>query len=194
MAGRVQAPEVFMTERLRLRPATDDDAPKIFSGWAQDKEVTRFLTWRPHVELADAEDHVARCKEGWANGSPLVWMLENLETGELAGSVAARPRKHGVNLGYLLGRDYWGRGLMVEALNPVVEWWLGQEDVFRVWATTDVENDASRRVLEKLGFVFEGVLRRWEVHPNLSEHPRDAACYSRVKRLKRADTESGNTA
>lgn len=180
MTGPTDVPEVFVTDRLRLRPARDDDAPKIFSGWGQDEEVTRYLTWRPHTELADAEGHVARCKKGWERGSPLVWMLET-QDGDLAGSLAARPRSHGVNLGYLLARDFWGRGFMVEALKPVVEWWLAQDDVFRIWATTDRENHASQRVLEKAGFEFEGILRRWEVHPNLSEEPRDATCYSRVR-------------
>lgn len=70
--------------------------------------------------------------------------------------------------------------MMAEALKPVVDWWLEREGVFRVWATTDLENHASRRLLEKVGFRFEGVLRRWEIHPNLSEEPRDSACYSRV--------------
>lgn len=180
MTEPADVPEVFATDRLRLRPARDEDAPKIFAGWGQDEEVTRYLTWRPHTELADAEGHVARCKKGWQRGSPLVWMLET-PAGELAGSLAVRPGRHGVNLGYLLARDFWGRGLMIEALEPVVEWWLTEGGVYRVWATTDPDNRASRRVLEKAGFELEGVLRRWQVHPNLEDEPRDATCYSRVR-------------
>ena len=72
----------------------------------------------------------------------------------------------------------WLHGGGVEA---VVPWWLSQPGTFRVWATTDVENRASARVLEKAGFELEGTLRRWDVHPNLSSAPRDALCYSRVR-------------
>ncbi len=67
---------------------------------------------------------------------------------------------------------------MVEALEPVVGWWLSQPTVFRVWATCDVDNRGSARVLEKSGFQLEGTLRRWELHPNISEEPRDSLCYA----------------
>jgi hypothetical protein len=70
---------------------------------------------------------------------------------------------------------------MTEALRSIVSWALGQPDVFRVWATCDVENMASTRVLERAGMTREGVLRRWIVHPNLSSTPRDAFCYAIVK-------------
>jgi RimJ/RimL family protein N-acetyltransferase len=181
MGNHLQVPGEFTTTRLRLRKPVDEDAPRILSGWTHDEEVTRYLTWRPYDEISEARAHVARCKMGWDEGSPLVWMIESLESRALIGSLAARPGLHGVNLGYLLARPFWGQGFMVEALEPVVSWWLDQERVFRVWATTDVENHASQSVLRKAGFQLEGVLRKWELHPNLSDEPRDSACYSRTK-------------
>jgi ribosomal-protein-alanine N-acetyltransferase len=71
--------------------------------------------------------------------------------------------------------------LMTEALTPIVEWALAQPRIFRVWATCDIENRRSARVLEKVGMQFEGVLRRYVVHPNVSDEPRDALLYARVK-------------
>ena len=53
--------------------------------------------------------------------------------------------------------------------------------VRRVWAVCDIDNRASARVLEKIGFEQEGVLRRWITHPNVGPEPRDALCYSRVR-------------
>jgi [ribosomal protein S5]-alanine N-acetyltransferase len=50
-----------------------------------------------------------------------------------------------------------------------------------VWAVCDVENAASARVLEKAGMRREGVLRRWAMHPNMGEEPRDSFCYAKVK-------------
>lgn len=174
-------PETFETERLRLRRPRAADAETIFRRWTQDPEVTRYLVWRPHGSVAEAEAHIARCDDGWRAGTPFVWLLEARTSGELVGSLAARRGDHGINLGYLLARDAWGRGLMAEALRPVVEWWLERPDVHRVWATCDVENRGSARVLEKAGFRLEGVLRRWEVHPNLGPEPRDSLCYGRVR-------------
>ena len=58
---------------------------------------------------------------------------------------------------------------------------LGLRPVRRVWATCDVENAGSIRVLEKAGLSLEGTLRRWAVRPNLSPEPRDALVYSKIR-------------
>jgi RimJ/RimL family protein N-acetyltransferase len=88
---------------------------------------------------------------------------------------------HRAELGYVLARDWWGRGFMTEAARAAVEWALGQPGIVRVWAVTDVDNHGSARVLEKIGMQREGLLRRWIVHPNLSPEPRDCWCFGRVR-------------
>ena len=70
---------------------------------------------------------------------------------------------------------------MTEALQPLVNWVINQPEIYRVWAVCDCENLASARVLEKIGMTREGVLRRWLIHPNLSDVPRDCLCYAKVK-------------
>ena len=70
---------------------------------------------------------------------------------------------------------------MTEALFEVVRWALQQERVFRIGAVCDVENLGSARVMEKAGLVREGVLRRWMMHPNVSDEPRDCFSYARVR-------------
>ena len=62
----------------------------------------------------------------------------------------------------------WGRGLATEATAAVFDAAREIDDVARFWATCDVDNRASARVLEKLGMREEGVLRRWSERPN---HP-----------------------
>ena len=54
-------PDAFATARLRLRPVTAGDAPAIFDAYAQDAEVTRYVTWRPHRTIADTEAYLASC-------------------------------------------------------------------------------------------------------------------------------------
>jgi RimJ/RimL family protein N-acetyltransferase len=95
--------------------------------------------------------------------------------------IEIRVQETAVDLGYALARRWWRQGLMSEALTAVVQWALGQPDIYRVWATCDVDNVPSVRVLERVGMVREGVLRRWLVHPNVSDEPRDCLCYSIVK-------------
>jgi RimJ/RimL family protein N-acetyltransferase len=67
---------------------------------------------------------------------------------------------------------------MTEALSAAVAWARTMPRIRRVWAVCDVDNRASARVMEKAGLVFEGVLRRWAVHPNISPVPRDCTCYA----------------
>jgi RimJ/RimL family protein N-acetyltransferase len=99
----------------------------------------------------------------------------------LAGLLEIRVGATSVDLGYALVRRWWRHGLMSEALRAVMDWALAQPEIHRVWAVCDVENHRSARVLERVGMEREGVLRRWLVHPNLSETPRDCLCYSKVK-------------
>ena len=70
---------------------------------------------------------------------------------------------------------------VITALTEVVRWAVAQPGIFRVWAVCDCENVASARLLERVGMEFEGVLRRWIVHPNLGDDPRDTRCYSIVR-------------
>jgi RimJ/RimL family protein N-acetyltransferase len=62
-----------------------------------------------------------------------------------------------------------------------VDWALTQPTIYRVWATCDVDNLASARLLEKIGMQREGLLRRWIIPPNISEVPRDCWCYAKTK-------------
>jgi ribosomal-protein-alanine N-acetyltransferase len=70
---------------------------------------------------------------------------------------------------------------MTEVLTEVVNWALQQPSIFRIGAVCDVENVGSARVMEKAGLVREGLLRRWLMHPNVSDEPRDCLSYARVR-------------
>lgn len=174
-------PETIETARLLLRRPSSRDAREIFETWTQDPEVTRYLVWSPHESIEETEAFLAACEARWADGREFVWVFAEKASSRLVGSLASRPGPHGVDVGYLVARDWWGRGYMTEVLEAIVTLWLCQEGVQRVWATCDVENHASARVLEKAGFELEGTLRRWDRHPNLGDEPRDVLCYSRIR-------------
>jgi len=178
--SKVRPPESFTTKRLLLRKPRVEDAPLIFAAYAQDPEVTRYLTFRPHRELKDAHAAVDRFLESWHSGKSYCWLIFERENDELVGAISAR-EDQGINLGYLIARPYWRRGFMTEALGAVIEWAFAQPAIFRVWAVCDVENQASAQLLEKNGFHQEGILRRWSPHPNISDIPRDCYCYARTR-------------
>jgi RimJ/RimL family protein N-acetyltransferase len=173
-------PESFLTARLHLRKPRSEDAQLIFAAYAQDPEVTRYLTFRPHREVREATETVERFLEGWRTGKSYCWLIFSRDDEKLLGAISAR-NDQGINLGYVLARPFWGQGLMSEALNVVVDWAFSTPSVFRVWAVCDLENVASARLLERNGFRQEGVLTKWSLHPNVSEIPRDCHCYARTR-------------
>jgi len=70
---------------------------------------------------------------------------------------------------------------MTEALAEVARWALNREDIWRIGDVCDVENLASARVMEKAGMTPDGLLRRWTMHPNVSDEPRDCFSFAKVR-------------
>jgi [ribosomal protein S5]-alanine N-acetyltransferase len=172
-------PYIFHTPRLLLRPIAPADAKPIFDGYAQDHEVTRYLTWRPHKQFSEAEAYVARCM---AASSARTYVLITKADDKLVGAFDLRQSSPWrLGYGYVLARSAWGKGLMTEALTTVADWALRQPGIWRISDVCDVENLASARVMEKAGFAREGLLLRWTMHPNISDRPRDCFSFAKVK-------------
>ena len=178
--SRMSPPESFATARLILRRPRAEDAPLIFATYAQDPEVVRYLTFRPHRTLQDSHDALERFEQAWRSGKSYSWLIFRRDREELIGAISAR-EDQGINLGYLLARSFWGQGFMSEALGAIVEWAFSNPSIFRVWAVCDLENAASARLLERNGFQREGILRKWSLHPNISAVPRDCNCYAKTR-------------
>jgi len=177
----VSLPSTIITGRLRLRPARLEDADAMFERWARDIEVARYLTWRPYSDVSLVRAYLVDALEAQTQGRRYLWSIERRETGELTGQISAHPEGPRVMLGYVLARPYWGRGYMSEAVRALADAVLARPEYFRVWAVADVDNPASARVMEKAGMSFEGRLRRWIIHPNVSLEPRDVLCYAKVR-------------
>ena len=189
----LRPPERFKTQRLLLRPVVAVDAAAIFERWVQDPEVSRYQVWRPHQNIDETRTFVARCVACWqtsvAGAEPGMgipanraypWMIEKPGYGPI-GLIEMRIGGHMADLGYNIMRAEWGHGYAPEAARAVTDWALAQPSIYRVWATCDIDNRQSARVLEKLGMQCEGLLKRWIMHPNLSNEPRDSYIYGRTK-------------
>lgn len=180
MGGKnmVAPPERIETTRLMLRPPLIEDAGQIFSNYAQNSEVTKYLIWRPHKDVAETKAFVERCIRGWKEGSYYPWVVMLKKDNELIGMIELRIVDNEADLGYVLAHNSWGQGYATEMAKAVVSWALQQPDIRRVWATCDCENIASASVLETAGLRFEKVLEKYIVHPNISEVARDSLLYS----------------
>ena len=153
----------------------------MFTSYASDPEVARYLIWRPHQDISETRSFVASCSEGWKTGDEFSWAITERAGEEFVGMVGLRIHEFKADLGYALAQKFWRRGFATEAVRPIVEWALVQPSIYRVWALCDVDNAASARVLEKVGMQREGILRRSSMHPNVSSEPRDSYCYAIVK-------------
>jgi ribosomal-protein-alanine N-acetyltransferase len=172
-------PGRFSTPRLVLRRPLLVDAPRLFEAYTSDSEIVRFMSWRVHEDLATTRAFVEHCLERWASEAGFPYVIEI--DGRPVGTIELRKKDAGVDFGYVIARDCWGRGYMTEALSTLVDWSLEQPGVWRASAFCDTENLASARVMEKAGMSFEGILRRYFVHPNIAPEPRDCRLYAKVR-------------
>ena len=174
-------PDPIQTPRLLLRQPRADDAQAIFDAYTQDERVCKYMIWSPHREIAETECFIAGAIVAWGVGARLAYVLVDADAGGAIGMLEARVQGSTVDIGYVLARALWGRGLMPEAIGALASAALAQPQFFRVQPTCDVTNTASARTLEKAGFAREGRLERYTVHPNLAPEPRACFMYARVR-------------
>jgi RimJ/RimL family protein N-acetyltransferase len=179
----VAFPAEIRTARLLLRRPDVADARQVFDNYASDPEVSRYLTWRPHRSLVDTRSAIAHFGQLWSSEDRRSYVID-APGSPCAGGMDLRLTDEGrsVVFGYVLARPLWGQGYMTEALAASLAAALSLPGVWRAWAYCDVDNPASGRVMEKAGMAFEGILRRWALHPNVDPvRPRDCRIYARVR-------------
>jgi ribosomal-protein-alanine N-acetyltransferase len=174
-------PDRIETERLVLRKPRIDDAPILFAAYMHDPEVTRYLRWRPHKELSEVEDFIKSCICAWEDGTRFPMVITLKDSNEALGMIDFHVTATTVGVGYVIAGSHQGKGYATEALLAVIEWAFQQPSIYRVNASTDVDNVASRRVMEKAGMQREGLMRKYMLHPNISDVPRDCYIYAIVK-------------
>jgi RimJ/RimL family protein N-acetyltransferase len=174
--------ERMKTERLVFRPPRLDDAPSIFEQWTGDPDVTRLLLWPTHEGVDDTRAFLRGCQQAWTERRHrFSWVLTRRGDPTPVGMLELNVEGHAVSAGYVISPSFQDRGFATEALAHIIAVALSEPSIWRVWATTDIENVASTRVMEKAGMQREGCLRRYAVRPQLGDEPRDAYIYSAVR-------------
>lgn len=162
---------ILSTDRLILRPLVESDAPELFEIHAH-PEVMRYWASPPWTEMAQAHERIARSQEGFATGNNFQFGIERRADQALIGICSLFsfniPSRR-AEMGYALGRPFWGVGYMNEALRTLVDHAFGTLNLNRLEADIDPRNHASAKTLERLGFQQEGHLReRWIVGDEIS--------------------------
>ena len=173
-------PQHIESIRLIIRLVEQTDLPDLMlvNG---DQEVTRFLPYPTWQSLTDAEAWFERMSRAQAAGTALQFVIIEKKTHTAIGTCLIFRYDQGssrAELGYVLGRSYWGAGYMEEAMHAIIDHAFNYLQLRRLEAEVNPVNHASLRLLERLGFVREGVLReRWVA----AQQPYDVIVYGLLK-------------
>ncbi len=150
------------TPRLRLRPFALDDAPALYRLCANPEVAATTLNLPQPYALADAENWIPKHAAEFDAGVAMTLAITMRDVGILVGNISLRIcRAHARgDLGYLIGRPYWGRGYCTEAARAVAAFGFGELDLNRIEAQHFARNPASGRVMQKVGMRYEGTNRQ----------------------------------
>lgn len=152
---------VLRTERLVLRELREDDVPDAFRLFA-DAEVMRYLGKPPHRDVVETQLFLQRNRELFPGRQGVRWALTLPGEDRFVGSAGhwrLMKEHRRAEIGYDLAPALWGRGLMGEALRAILRFGFDRLSLHSVEAQIDPANRRSRRVLERLGFGQDGLLR-----------------------------------
>ena len=149
------------TDRLILRRFVETDVEDVFNNWSNDPEVTKYLRWPPHSDISVTQGSMKRRLENYAREDYYSWAMELKETGQVIGTIGpVSQREDSVEIGYAMGKAWWNRGYMSEALRGIIKFFFEEVGMNRVEAQHDPRNPGSGRVMQKAGMTYEGTLRQ----------------------------------
>ncbi|WP_247949035.1 GNAT family N-acetyltransferase [Streptococcus gordonii] len=176
------------TKRLLLRPFLESDAQAMYDNWASRPDNLLHVTWDAHESPEVTKQSIARWVENYQNLDFYKWAIclkENPDS--VIGDISVVDMDEAVNaceVGYILSKDYWGQGLMTEALKAVLIYLLQGAGFNRVSAKFVIDNPASGRVMSKAGMSYEGTFHQAVFHKG---QVKDFSVYG----ILRSDLEKG---
>lgn len=170
------------TDRLLLRRFVVKDALPMFKNWANDSDVTKYLTWPPHENIEVSEKILKMWIEDYNSSDNYNWGIVLKDCGKVIGSIGVVDQSSDYDrceIGYCIGKSFWGKGIMTEALKAVINFLIKEVGFNRVHAYHHSDNKGSGKVMLKAGMKYEGLLREY-VKNSQGVHT-DCAMYSIVR-------------
>ena len=148
------------TARLVLRPPNRDDIPtwqRLFNDWEIIQQLSTVVPW-PYPDDGVVEHWEQRVEPELTQRSAWHWAIAERERpGQLIGAISVRPgESENGNRGFWLGRPFWGRGYMTEAVTAVQDWVFTETSMEQLRVKNALSNPASRRIKEKTGAEYQG--------------------------------------
>ena len=152
--------------RIALRPLTKNDLNSLYAIYS-DPQVMRYWGDTPMKNRSEAQEFLAAVTEDLHRRKGLQWGIARLGDNQAMGTLALfhwDQVAQKCEIGFALGRAYWGMGFMQEALQVAISFGFDELEIRRIEADVDPRNISAIKLLERLGFQKEGYLReRWLV-------------------------------
>lgn len=155
---------ILETERLILRQVTENDAESILT-YLSDPAVMKHVGLLPFETIEDALGEIAWYESIYEEKTGIRWGITLKDKGEVIGSCGflKMASKHfRAEIGTELNKDYWGQGIASEAITAVLHYGFTRLNLQRIEGLIEPANLQSQKLFEKLGFVPEGLLRKYE--------------------------------
>ena len=168
------------TERLVLREINKKDADAIFSTFSND-DVIRYYGQEKFNTIEEAEKIIDIFEANYSGKRGIRWGIERKDTQELIGTIgfhAWLPKYKRAEIGYEIHPKHWRNGYTHEALLKIISYGFEEMDLARIGAIVFTENEASNKLLTKIGFHNEGLLRKYMYQ---NGKPHDTYIYSFLK-------------
>ena len=140
------------TERLNLRKLTRSDASAMYNNWAKDPEVSKYLAWDYHENIDVSKELLDMWVEEYKDLDTYRWGIELKENGQLIGTIDIVNKSlndETCEIGYVIGRQAWGKGIMTEALQAVLKFLFEEAGFYLINLKYIDVNIGSGRVMEK---------------------------------------------
>ena len=142
------------SKRLIFRPWEKSDAPTLFNGWANNEEITKYLTWNPHKDIETTNYIIDKRIKEYEEKDRINFAIVLKENNILIGSIdVVGYINNNPEIGYMLKKEYWNKGYMSEACLRVIKF-LFSLGFKKIYIRAQVENIASNRVIQKCGGKF----------------------------------------
>lgn len=156
----------FETERLILRKFELGDARDMFEEYCSKDVVTKYLRWQPHKSVHDTTKYLSEIVlPKYEQEYSYCWAIELKKSGKVIGCVDIVQKDmmtKKCTIGWVLGDDYWGKGIMTEAAKTIVKF-MFEEGFVRIQSHHQVDNIASGKVMQKIGMTHEGRLKKYDI-------------------------------
>jgi ribosomal-protein-alanine N-acetyltransferase len=141
------------TERLTLRRFKVSDAPYVFHNWAKDPENVMHLTWKAHPSVELTESLLTSWVDDYSKSTNYRWCITLKGTDIPIGGIDVTKiiDDRTCEIGFVLSKAYWNKGIMTEAAKAVIEYLFAETDFETVTAYHSIDNPASGKVLKKIG-------------------------------------------